>query len=223
MTRLAQNQPPSAAAAVERRRLLRNRWQIILLIVLFIAPVAASYYTYYVIRPSGRTNFGTLIEPQRPLPELTATGMDGKTVDLRTLKGQWLLISVAGGACDAECQDNLYLQRQIRESMGKDMRRVDWVWLVDDDQTVPADLHAALKDATVLRVPARALRRWLAPAAGHQLSDHLYVVDPMGHWMMRFPPKLDKTSAAKARRDLAKLLYASADWDAAGRKPDAQK
>lgn len=223
MGRLTRRGEAPPAGGVDRRRLLRARWQIVLLIVLFIAPVAASYYTYYVIRPSGRTNFGTLIEPQRPLPDLIATDLSGKAVDLRTLKGQWLLVSVAGGACNAECQNNLYLQRQIRESMGKDMRRVDWVWLVDDDQAIPPDLHAALKDATVLRVPAPALGQWLSPATGHGLSASLYVVDPMGHWMMRFPPDLDKTTAAKARRDLSKLLYASADWDAAGRKPDAQK
>ena len=28
----------------------------------------ASYLTYYVIRPGGRANYATLIEPQRPLP-----------------------------------------------------------------------------------------------------------------------------------------------------------
>ena len=69
----------------------------------------------------------------------------------------------------------------------------------------------------MVRVPADALARWLAPAAGHQLSEHLYVVDPMGHWMMRFPAHLDKAGAGKAKRDLDRLLRASASWDQAGR------
>jgi hypothetical protein len=30
---------------------------------------------------------------------------------------------VAGGACDADCQKHLYLQRQLRESLGKDKDR----------------------------------------------------------------------------------------------------
>ena len=51
---------------------------------------------------------------------------------LPALKGQWLLVSVSGGACDASCEGHLYLQRQLRESLGREKDRVDWVWLVDD-------------------------------------------------------------------------------------------
>jgi len=39
----------------------------------------------------------------------------------------------------------------------------------------------------------------------------------MGHWMMRFPAHLDKAGAGKAKRDLDRLLRASASWDQAGR------
>ena len=110
---------------------------------------------------------------------------------LPSLKGQWLLVSVAGGACDAACERHLYLQRQLRESLGKDKERVDWVWLVADGAPVRERLRPALSQATVLQVDARALAQWLAPAPGHQLADHLYVVDPLGNWMMRFPAALD--------------------------------
>jgi len=40
----------------------------------------------------------------------------------------------------------------------------------------------------------------------------------MGHWMMRFPANLDAEGAAKAKRDLERLMRASASWDEAGRK-----
>ena len=56
-----------------------------------------------------------------------------------------------------------------------------------------------------------------APAPGRALQDHLYVVDPQGNWMMRFPPGLDAAAAAKAKRDLERLMRASASWDEAGR------
>jgi 20S proteasome alpha/beta subunit len=69
----------------------------------------------------------------------------------------------------------------------------------------------------VLRLDAAALDAWLAPAEGHQLAEHLYVVDPMGNWMMRFPAAMDSNGAAKAKRDLERLLRASASWDEAGR------
>ena len=39
---------------------------------------------------------------------------------LGELRDQWLLVSVAPAACDETCQNNLYLQRQLRESLGKE-------------------------------------------------------------------------------------------------------
>ncbi len=208
---------PQEAMGATTRRTAAGRWKMLAVMLVCAAPVIASYFTYYVIRPEGRRNFGELIDPQRPTPDLKAVALDGTAVNLRSLKGQWLLVSVAGGACDAACQNNLYLQRQLRESLGKEKARVDWVWLVSDDVPVAEALRPALREATVLRVPGQELGRWLAPAAGQSLPAHLYVVDPMGNWMMRFPPSLDKAGAAKAKRDVERLLRASASWDEAGR------
>ena len=207
---------PQEAAESDSRRTRTGRLKMLLVLAVCAAPVIASYFTYYVIRPQSQKSFGTLIEPQRPLPEATARTLDGAPVRLPALRGQWLLVSVAGGACDATCEKHLYLQRQLRESLGKEKERVDWVWLVDDAQPVRAELMPALQKATVLRVPQAQLAQWLAPAAGQSLHDHLYVVDPMGHWMMRFPPS-DTSSAKQVKRDLERLLRASAGWDKAGR------
>ena len=208
---------PDAVLARQARRTRAGRWQMLLLALVCAAPVIASYYSYYVVRPQARRSFGELIEPQRPLPAASATDLSGRPVELSSLKGQWLLLSVAGGACDAACENNLYLQRQLRESLGKDKDRLDRVWLVSDDARLPEALLPALGQATVLRVPPAVLADWLAPAAGQTLPEHLYVVDPMGHWMMRFPAGLDKAGAGRAKRDLERLMRASASWDQAGR------
>ena len=182
-----------------------------------VAPIAASYFSYYVLRPEGRRNFGDLIEPQRPVPALATRTLGGAAGDLQSLKGQWLLVTVAGGACTAACENNLYLQRQLRESLGKEKERLDRVWLVIDDAAIPSALLAALDGAAVLWVSPAALAGWLQPQAGQALADHLYVVDPMGNWMMRFPPNLDAPAAAKAKRDVDRLLRASSGWDKEGR------
>lgn len=194
-----------------------GRWKMIMVLAICAAPVIASYFTYYVIRPEARRVFGELIDPQRPLPDLRAMGLKGEDVNLLSLKGQWLLISVAGGACDDSCQRHLYLQRQMRESLGKEKDRVDRVWLISDDAQVPDALRPALKDATVLRINGSALAQWLPPASGHALADHLYLVDSLGNLMMRFPASLNIADAAKAKGDLDRVLRASASWDKAGR------
>ena len=209
--------PPDAAFADEQRT-RSGRWKMLVVALICAAPVVASYFMYYVVRPDARRSYGELIEPQRPIPSLTGTTLDGQHVSLPTLQGQWLLVSVASGACDNACERHLYLQRQLREGLGKEKDRLDWVWLVTDDAPVRDALQPALQQATVLRVDAGQLAQWLSPAHGHKLQDHLYVVDPMGHWMMRFPPGTDLASAAKVRKDLERLMRASAGWDQPGRQ-----
>ncbi len=199
------------------QRTKTGRWKMFIVLILCASPVIASYITYYFIRPEGRRNFGELINPQRIVPNLNAASLDGKNINLQTLTGQWMLVSVASGACDASCQKHLYLQRQLRESLGKEKDRLDWVWLVSDTVAVPDVLMPALKDATVLRLPAEQITTWMQPAQGQQLSDHLYLIDPMGNWMMRFPPGFDAAAAKKAKSDIDRVMRASASWDKAGR------
>ena len=210
---------PSASQALDDQatRTRGGRWKMLVVMLVCAAPVIASYFSYYVMRPEGRRNFGELIIPQRSLPDLKVTSAEGKASNLQALKGQWLLVSVASGKCDEGCSQNLYLQRQMRESLGKEKDRLDRVWLVTDDTPIDAHLQTALSGATVLRVQSGALSSWLEPASGQTLADHLYVVDPMGNWMMRFPARIDVVNAAKAKRDLERLLRASASWDTAGR------
>lgn len=209
---------PRADAADAGATTRAGRWKMLLLLLVCASPVIASYFTYYVIRPEGRRNYGELISPQRPLPALVGIGDSGREVPLTLLKDQWLLISVADSACSDACQKHLYLQRQLRETLGKDKDRLDWVWLRTGSSELSAPLKQATALATVLRVDAAALSTWLEPAQGQRLEDHLYLVDPMGNWMMRFPAQADPR---QVKRDLDRLLRASAFWDKAGRASSA--
>ncbi len=208
---------PSADEQQLGARTRGGRWKMLMVLLVCASPVIASYITYYLVRPEGRRNFGELVTPQMPLPDLVGLANDTASVNLRTLKGQWLLISVAPGACNETCARHLYLQRQLREGLGKDKDRLDWVWLVSDAAPVASALLPALKDATVLRVPPTQLAQWLKPQEGHALPEHLYLVDPLGNWMMRFPPGMTEQDAPRMKRDLERLMRASAFWDTAGR------
>jgi hypothetical protein len=202
----------------DRRRTASGRFKMLLVLLACAAPVVASYFTYYVIRPEGRTNYSTLIQPSRPWPkELPLVNLDGQSVAAESLKGQWLLVAVSEGPCEAACEKRLYVQRQLREMLGRDRDRLDKVWLIATDAPVSPSLRSVLEAAGavhILRAPAAELAQWLQAEAGHRLSDHLYVVDPVGDWMMRSPanPHPDKL-----KRDLDRLLRASAGWDKAGR------
>ena len=208
---------PAELAQADERRTRSGRYKMLALMFICAAPVLASYFMYYVWQPEGRRNFGDLITPPRDMPAVQARTLDGQVLPLQSLRGQWLLVTVAGGACDKTCQQNLYFERQLRETQGKDKDRIDRVWLVSDEAEVAAELRPALAQATVLRLDPAVLQAWLQPAPGQALQDHIYVVDPMGNWMMRFPPHMDVHLASKAKRDLERLMRASNSWDQAGR------
>lgn len=208
---------PGAVADADARQTARGRLRMLLVLLVCAAPVIASYLTFYVLRPQSLRSFGELILPVVAMPDLQAKDLNGQSVSLSGLKNQWLLVSVAGGACSAECQQNLFLQRQTRAALGRERERTDWVWLVSDDEPIDAALLAGLQDAVVLRLPQAQVAQWLKPQAGGQLQDHLYLVDPHGDWMMRFPAHLQPEQAAKMRKDWERLLRAAAAWDKAGR------
>lgn len=199
------------------RRTRAGRLKMLLVLAICAAPVVASYLTYFVIKPQARTNYGTLITPVRALPALALTAPDGSAVAASALKGQWLLLVVAPSDCNAACEKLLFMQRQLREMLGRERDRIDKVWLITDGGSLAPALRDAVTAApavTLLRADPVAVAQWLAPEAGHALQDHLYLVDPMGNWMMRMPAVAEP---ARVKRDLDRLLRAAASWDRSGR------
>ena len=202
-----------------------SRWMVWLVLLVCAAPVAMSYLTYYVIRPQSRSVNGELIDPVRALPPVMASQEGSEQlVDLRSLKGQWLLVSVDSGACNAACQEKLYIQRQLIVSLGKEQDRVDWVWLVSDQASIAPEIKPGLAKATVLRVSEKEIAQWLSGSSSAsvsapelELTRYFYLVDPMGQLMERFKAGADRDSAMKIKKDLEKLLRASSSWDKAGR------
>ena len=209
---------PAPDLQAQRRRQLGGRWRMLLVLLACAAPVLASYFAYYVWRPEGRTNYSDMILPTRAMPaDLALRTLDGTSVDAASLKGQWLLMVVGPAACDPACEQRIYLQRQLREMLGKERDRVDRIWLITDEAAPAVPLMEAAQ-ATAgfqpLRVDPAALARWLAPGEGQPIDAHVYIVDPMGQWMMRAPASPEP---ARLKRDMDRLLRASAFWDRAGR------
>lgn len=205
------------AAADDVRRTRGGRLRMFAVLLACAAPVIASYFTYFVLRPQGQASQGTLIQPARPIPALPLRTLDGAPVAAGSLKGQWLLVAVGPSVCDAACEQRLYMQRQLREMLGRERDRLDKVWFVTDGGEVAPKLREALAQGPamhVLRVDAAAIAAWLQAEPGRALQDHLYVVDPQGDWMLRAAPQADP---GRFKRDLDRLLRVSAPWDPPGR------
>jgi hypothetical protein len=182
------------------------------------SPLIASYFTYYVIKPQARTNYGALIDPAaHPIPALGTSTLDGRPVALADFKGKWLMLKVGGSACDATCHDQMFAIRQLRSMQGKEMERIERVWLITDRQPLETVLIRELDGMQMLRADPAAVQAWLPVAPDAPLEGAIYLVDPLGHLMMRFPavpataPEADKVAHyAKVKKDIAKVLKASA-------------
>jgi hypothetical protein len=184
-----------------------GRWKLFLVLAICAAPVIASYFTYYVIKPAARTNYGALLDPRSyPMPQLGALTLDGKPVTLDAYKGKWIMLQVDSADCRESCKTKLLDMRQLRLMQGKEMDRIERVWLVTDDKPLDAALLREYDGTRLLRVRQGALAPWLPVDSGGKVTDHIYIIDPVGNLMLRFPRNPDP---AKMKKDIYKLLAAS--------------
>ncbi len=185
----------------------KGRWKLLAVLAICAAPMIFSYLTYYVIKPEGRTNYGELLDPRAyPMPALGATLLNGKAVELNAYKGKWIMLQIDDADCREPCKKKLYDMRQLRTAQGKAMDRIERVWLITDDQPLETIVMREYDGTRMLRVKPDALKTWLPVEPGATLADHIYMIDPLGNLMMRFPKNADPN---KIKKDLSKLLKAS--------------
>jgi cytochrome oxidase Cu insertion factor (SCO1/SenC/PrrC family) len=191
----------------ENKQQTKGRWKLFAVIAVCAAPMIASYLTYYVIKPEGRTNYGALIDPRaHPIPALEATTLDGKPAALDGYKGKWMMVQISEADCPDSCQKRLHDMRQLRLAQGKDMDRIERVWLITDDKPLETMVMREYDGTHMLRVRPDAVKSWLPAEPGTTPADHIYMIDPLGNLMMRFPKDADPN---KIKKDLSKLLKAS--------------
>ncbi|MBC7502907.1 MAG: cytochrome C oxidase subunit I [Herminiimonas sp.] len=191
----------------DRKQQGTGRWKLFLVVLICASPLIFSYLTYYVIKPEGRTNYGQLIDPRlHPIPALGGVTLDGKSTELNAYKGKWLMLQVDGADCAASCQTKLFNMRQLRLTQGKEMERIERVWLITDDRPLETMTIRQFDGTHMLRVKPETLRKWLPVESATAPADHIYLIDPLGNLMMRFPKDADPN---KIKKDLSKLLRAS--------------
>jgi len=155
-----------------------------LVFVVCAAPFALGWLAYefgWGVKGGG-ANYGELIAP-RPV--------DGP---LAPLKGKWVLVTFDAATCDGACERKLYIVRQVRKAQGKEAERIERLWMVTDAGRPKPELLAAIEGCHVasgdLDFPG-------------ERAQHIYLVDPLGNLMMRFPKDPDPSRMIK---DLQRLL-----------------
>lgn len=185
---------------------VKTRRTLILLAAVSLLPFVGAVLLYVFWTPQSATNYGELIDPV-PLAPVALAQTDGQVFRFASLRGQWAFLMTDAGKCDEHCRAKLYLMRQIRLTLGKDQDRLVRVWIIDDGVTPdPGALAEFSGTRAVLlsqgnfagQLPARSSPR-----------DHVFLVDPFGNLMMRFPRNAD---LSKVKKDMSKLMKISSGW-----------
>lgn len=188
----------------------RGRWLVIGLAVLFMGPLAAAWIMYFSgdWAPGATSNKGELITPPRPLPEAPLTLAGGGTTDGNFPHGAWTLYLRTSDGCGESCRDRLYLMRQSHIALGKEAERVRRVLLVEGAAPDTGWLAGEHPDLLVVQADGEDAAALLGafPAAGPETADVIYLSDPLGNLMMRYPVEGDDR---RILDDLKKLLKLS--------------
>ena len=143
---------------------------------------------------------------------MTIPAREGKAFHFDELRGNWLFLMADSGNCDDYCQSKLYVMRQIRLTQGKDQERIERVWLIADGVRPAPSIEVEYQGTrTILLATDDFLAR--LPASGSP-RDHIYLVDPFGNLMMRFPRNVDPQ---RMKYDISKLMKISGGWIQTGK------
>lgn len=180
----------------------KARLQLVLIASVFLGPLLIAAWLYFQgnpLQPSGRTNHGALLEP---IVSVSAA-LPGSAID--DLEGRaWLLVYVNSAHCEQDCATALYSLRQSRLMLGKEMDRLQRVFLHGEsppDTVFLAEEHPGLvtiEDSKLLAL-LNNKRPTALPAGGY------YLLDPLSNLVMYFPPGLDPADMVDDIRHLLRL------------------
>src|SRR3972149_4610726 len=180
-----------------------GRRKMLAIAALCLAPFIAAVIAYFYWQPQGGMNYGDLI-PARPLIDPPLRHLDQRAFRLSELRGKWILLQLDQADCAAPCRAKLYNMRQVRLAQGREMERVERVWLILDEAPLETQLMREYDGTRMLRAAGSPIvAEFPSPAGGR---GHLYLIDPLGNLMLRFPRDADPR---KMYKDLARLLRAS--------------
>ena len=170
---------------------MSSRLKLALIGAVCAAPLVLGTLAYWFGWGTGSPgNYGELIGPR---------ALSGSQIV--ALRGKWVLVTIDAPACDAPCERKLYFMRQMRRATGKNQERVERLWLLTDPRSPSAKLLAAIEGTHIVRADAALLRSFPGTP-----SEHIYVVDPLGNLMMRYPRDPDPSRMLK---DIKRLLKVS--------------
>ena len=183
----------------------RGRLMLLCMLIFFITPIIAVIAMYKMDwRPKGES-IGELVVPAKLLTmNYALMSSDGSVVQPDLWKDKWSMVYIAAN-CEATCKNKLHNMRQLHVSLYKEIPRMQRV-LITTSQDV-MQLKQDYPDMLVLNQPATEITalsdQFNVNNESSMTADRVYLVDPLGHFMMSYAPATDP---ALIRKDITRLM-----------------
>lgn len=178
------------------------RYTLALLLAVFVLPFLAGTSLFLSgWRPERFGNHGDLIQPPRPMPETGLLRSDGLPLAGTDLRGHWLLVLTVNGACDGSCRESLQQMTQVHRALNKEQNRLRRVLITTEAGVIQPEAQPASPDLIAATIVPAAQSAWanVLDVKGQTL----FIADPMGNVIMRYP---DPTATRGVLKDLERLL-----------------
>ncbi len=180
-----------------------GRVQLFLISLVFFGPLILAAWLYFSgegFRPEGKTNHGQLLEPLINISEALPDASINQHIG-----DHWLLVYSNLGICDEACEYSLLTLRQSRLMLGKEMDRVQRVFL--HGESLPDTVWLADQHAGLISQSDSSLSGLLEEQRPAELAAGGYfLIDPLGNLVMYFRPDLDPKEMVE---DIERLLELS--------------
>jgi len=189
---------------------LKSRVTMVALFMVFFGPIFLAMFLYSNLNiwsPAETMNHGELVLPTAPLEYLDLTDNDsGEPVTLETIKDQWTLIYVGKGDCDKACQANLIKVRQLRILLGRELDRVQYLFLELDESARDAANKLGQEHPRMMRAQVTSgMANKQSSAFGDNPVGVFYLIDPLGNLVLRYKKDYDAKGMLKDLRRLLKV------------------
>lgn len=169
----------------------RSRLKLGLIFAMSFLPMFLAYYMYMnqEFIPESRNNKGVLLSAPLDFNQLAVK--DLAEFAPRT-EGTWTLVSTLDGQCEKQCEQNLYLMRQVNKALHKEAHRVKRLLLINDPAVLKEESESfttLLKEHPLLSLAeydSVQYQGWLNTAGinNPQQKPQILVVDPLGNMML---------------------------------------
>jgi hypothetical protein len=175
----------------------RGRLQLIMILAVVIVPMilASAMYQWRFWVPETRSYHGELLGTGQTLQDLGISG---------TSEERWQLLVTAPGTCDSDCQELVFLARQIHIGLNREVGRASHG--LATATTLDADYDAKLRREYPQLERLGLDTQAYSKLAGEDGKPQLWLVDPKGNLVLRY----DVTSKPKGiLNDLRFLMKVS--------------